>query len=105
MLKRLLVITYCLCAATLNSCSKNINSTYEKKLTQFFKKQGITNIKVICDVKGRNGKCILTNTSNSFNKLIKRLNLKDFQSKDIKNNFKYYNYWLDYKERQKNLVT
>ena len=89
----------------ISSCSaidsSSSNNTYEKKIAQFAEKYGVTSTEVICSKSGRVGQCILSGTSGSFSKLVKRLNLRDFESKEIEDDFKYHNYWLDYKERRK----
>jgi|GEM_PF-4396481 len=101
---KLIVTITLLLLNTLSSCS-NISRTYEKNLTQFLKKHGITNVKVICNARGRVGNCVLTQTSQSFDKLIERLNLRDFESEEIKSDFQYYNYWLRYKENRERYDT
>ena len=95
-----LIITIALLFVSILSGCSDLSRNYEKNLTQFLKKHDITNVKVICDARGRVGKCVLTETSQSFDKLIERLNLRDFESEEIESDFQYYNYWLDYKARR-----
>ena len=77
MFDKLSITIVLLFVGILSGCS-DLSRNYEKNLTQFIKKHNITDAKVMCDARGRVGRCILTETSDSFDKLIKRLNLRNF---------------------------
>ncbi|MEL6911160.1 MAG: hypothetical protein AAFO85_13245 [Cyanobacteria bacterium J06598_4] len=75
------------------------NIAVEKDITQLLAKHEITGAEVSCNASGRVAQCNLNRVS-ELNKLITGLNLRDFESEEIKTDFKYHNYWLDYKERR-----
>ena len=93
MFNKLSITIALLFVSILSGCS-DLSRNYEKNLAQFIKKHNITEAKVMCDARGRVGRCILTETSDSFDKLIKRLNLRDFESEEIESDYK--RHWLRY---------
>ena len=72
----------------------------EKDVKQLLEKHQMKDIEVTCNAIRRLAQCMLKNPSFSLDKLITGLKLKDFNSVDERNSFKYYNYWLDYQERR-----